>query len=267
MRRTMTDREPMDVPAALWRRRGLILVLTLITVAAALAVSFTRPTLYTSTAKVWVKPTAINPPGSVPITASLDMPTESELARSQPVAELAADTLDSTPGDVLSHVAVNRPPDGLILEISFTSGTPEAAQLGAQAVADAYLEFRAAQAATAVERAVEQAEQQIAALQDEADKLAKQAAEDGTPEDTGAIERANRLDQVNGQIAIWQSAASVYNVAAVDSGSVIVPAGLPSQPSSPNHLADAIRGLLLGLVVGVVAALAAEAARGRRTRT
>ncbi len=263
----MTDREPMDVPAALWRRRGLILVLTLITLAAALIVSFTRPTQYTSTARVWVKPTAINPPGSVPITASLDMPTESELARSLPVAEIAAESLGSSSAEVLGHVTVTRPPDGLILEISFTAGSPETAQRGAQAVAEAYLRFRSGQAAAAVERAVEQAQQQISALQEEADDLARQTS--GSDEGTtpAAPEAANRLEQVNGQIAIWQSAASVYNVAAVDAGSVIVPAPLPAAPSSPNHLADAIRGLLLGLVIGIVAALAAEAARARRAGT
>ncbi len=268
MRRTMTEREPMDVPAALWRRRGLILILTLITLAAALLVSFTRTTLYTSTARVWVKPTAINPPGSIPLTASLDMPTESELARSLPVAEIAAGMLDSTPEEVLGRVVVSTPPDGLILEISSTAGTPEVAQQGAQAVADAYLAFRSEQAASAVERAVEQAQQQIAGLQDEADKLSKQlAALSSTPRDSdAALELANRLEQVNGQIAIWRGAASVYNVSAVDAGSVIAPAGLPTEPSSPNHLADAARGLLLGLVIGIVAALAVEAARARRTQ-
>jgi len=253
--------------SVLWRKKWFVLLLTLLTVGAALALSFLQPTTYTSTSKVLVNPTALNPPGSVPLSSTIDLATEAEVVRSQEVAQLAARSMSggTSAGTVLAGTAVSYTTGTQILFISHSASTAAQAAQSANAVADAYLSNRKQQALDAIDSAVAQANSQIAGLQEQAASAATTATE-AKPGSSAQIDALNRAAQLNGQIAIWQSNAAMLNTMAVDPGRVLLRAGEPSRPASPDHGRDAARALILGLIIGMAAALFVDAVR-RRARS
>jgi uncharacterized protein involved in exopolysaccharide biosynthesis len=232
----------------LWRRKWVILGLGLIGLAAAVALSYRGGISYTSTAKVWVKPTTLNPAGSIPLSGTIDLPTEAALVTSQQVGTLAAKTLGVTVGEALDHVSASYPPAGFVLYVSYSASTPQEAQDGARAFADAYLQFRLEQAKAQINAAVSNSGAQIAQLESQL-KGASRA-------DTASIEA---------QIGIWRSSAASMNAQTIDPGQIINPAGLPGAPTGPGHTGNALRGLVLGLIVGLVAALFQERMAVRRS--
>jgi uncharacterized protein involved in exopolysaccharide biosynthesis len=261
--------EPFDIfeyVAVLGRQKWLVLGLTLITLVVALGWSFTRTAVYTSTTSVLVKPTALNPAGSIPVASTINMSTEQQIVRSQAVAAAAAKAAGVAAGDVSAHVAATFPLDSQVLVISYSASSAEAAQKGASAVADGYLANRKEQAINDAADAVALANQQIKTLETQANEAAKKAASlpAGSPEQAAA---ANEVAQLNGRIAIWQNSASLINLQAINPGMVLVPAGLPTSPSSPNHRKDALAGLILGLILGITAALVRDGMHRRSQRT
>lgn len=237
----------MDALGALWRRRWLILGLGVIGLVAAVALSYRGVTTYTSTAKIWVKPTTLNPSGSIPLSGTIDLPTEAALVTSQQVGAMAAKILNQPVGDVLGHVSATYPPAGYLLFVSYAAPTPVQAQAGATAFANAYLAFRTEQAKTQLNLAVQNSAGQIAQLESQ--------LKGARPQEAATLET---------EIGIWRSSEAAINVGTVDPGEIINPAGLPSAPAGPGHTGNAARGLLLGLVVGVVAALFQERMAARR---
>ncbi len=227
---------------AIWRRKLLVLGLAAITFAASLFFSYQKPARYTSTAKVWVKSTLINPLGSVPLSTYIDLATESAIVDSLPVAEVAAPNIGIDTAAALGGVSVSYPPVGAILYISFTSDDPTVAQRGAQAFAEAYLSYRSAEALRTAATARDNVAHQIAELK---------AAGGGDP---AAVQ----------EIAILQESAAILNLQSVDPGEILLPAGLPSHRAGSGHKADAVRGLILGIVIGVAAALFQERVLSRR---
>lgn len=261
----MKDDSPLDIPAALWHRRVLILLLAVLTALGATGASFMQPTTYRSSAKVWVKPTAINPPGSIPLALTIDLVTEAQLAKSQQVGSLAADATNTDAASMLAGVQVEAPAAGQVLTIAFVASTPTMAQKGAQSFADAYLTFRADQAQEQIATAIAAAEQQLSGLREKVAALSNDIA-DADPGSPLFIAKQNELAQTNGQIAIWENNASILNVAAVDAGSVIVSAPLPATPFAPNHTNDAARGFLLGILIGILATVSLESSKRSKQR-
>lgn len=259
--------EPLDVPGAFWRRRWLIVVLVLAGAIAAFVASLLAPTVYTSTTKVLIRPTALNPPGSIPLASSISLPTEAELVRSEPVIGAAADALadENASAGLAARVSVTTEIDSQVVTIAVQAPTGELARGGAQAVADAYLAYRSDRASDQAQTAIAQAEEQLTGLRESLDEAT--GMRDQAPEGSGAAARyANEVAQLNGQIAMWQNAISMLNVSSVDPGSVIVTASAPTSPSSPDRVQDVVRGALAGLLVGLVLSLGLEARSNARRR-
>lgn len=261
----VTPDDAMDIPATLWKRRWLIVLLVVVATLGALAASLIQDKTYVSSVKVWVKPTAINPPGSIPQTSTVDLATEAELVTSTPVADAAQAQTD---GVAISraNVSVTVPPEGQVLTISYSAGAAESAREGAQAFAQGYLDFRMQQATEQIDGAIAKAQEQMTGLQDQAADLSKKLAAEA-PGSTAAIALQNDLAQINGQIAIWKNTSSILNVSAVDAGSIIVPAAVPTSSSAPDPMSDAARGALAGLVLGILVVLLSESARRAKART
>ncbi|MDQ4142867.1 MAG: Wzz/FepE/Etk N-terminal domain-containing protein [Actinomycetota bacterium] len=140
VRSNETTVELSDYLAVLRRRKLVILAATLVGLALGAAYSFTRPTVYTSTAKVLLSPTA-----RVPTLTTVSMATEQEIVVSESVARLAAGNIQG--GEdldrIIENVDVTSPTESLVLYIAYTAKTPEAAQDGAQSFATAYIAYRA----------------------------------------------------------------------------------------------------------------------------
>lgn len=142
VRSSETAVELSDYLAVLRRRKLVILIATLIGLAAGLAYSLTRPEVYTSTAKVLLSPTSRS---GTPPTTAVSMATEQEIVVSESVARLAAKNLDAENDldRIISNVDVSSPTESLVLYIAYSAQSPETARQGAQSFAAAYIAYRA----------------------------------------------------------------------------------------------------------------------------
>ena len=129
-------------PRFLTARLGVIVLVTLVTVAGAAALSWSRPTVYRSEADVLVQANA--KPGMTVLTP--DVGTEKDVAESGTVLSAAARTLGVSESWLAGQIDVVVPVDGTVLKFQSTSGTPRQAQRQAQAVADAYVDYRSSSA-------------------------------------------------------------------------------------------------------------------------
>jgi capsular exopolysaccharide synthesis family protein len=234
--------------AVVRRRKGIVIGATLATVALAAAYSFTRTPEYTARATVLVQP-AIDTPGYRPDQlVSLD--TEARIARSEKVARIADRTLASSLPipKLLQHVAVQVTPDTLVLDVLFTDQGPRVAALGANAFAQAYLEYKTERAAAAIAAGQAQIQGAIDDLRSQLTQVEKII--DSEPEGSVRREEAQaHRDQLNQQItALTPDLVNAYRV--TDAGEVILPAEIPMAPSSPKHLVNLAMGLFAGLFLG-----------------
>ena len=252
--------------SALWRLKWVILIIALVGTLAAVGVSLTQATSYSASTRVLVTPIALNPAGSVPLASTISLPTEAEIVRSEAVSKLAAEQVGGSASDVREHTSATYVPDTQVLVISYSSPNADDAAAGATAVADSYLENRSAQAMQAAEEAFADGSTRVAELRAQAQEAAKEAAQapEGSPE---RIEAEQQAQELTAQAAIWENNIAMLNTEDLSGGEVLVAASVPSKPSSPDHVKAALRGLVLGLIIGIAAALTIDATHRRRRRT
>jgi capsular exopolysaccharide synthesis family protein len=263
----MPDGSPKPLPdstvaatealAVLRRRKWSLILVTALVVGSIMAFSFRQTAVYASTAKVLVKPISASQLVAGNVIVNLD--TESGLVTSPAVAKIAAETLagNETVYQLISHVSVSAPVDTQFLDITFTDPSPQRAQDGAQAFAEAYIDFRKRQALDAFSTAAQGYQRQIQEL--EAELSAKQSSlESAVAGSQTAASLQSEIDSLNGRIAVLQAQISPLLAPSVDPGDIVAPAELPTSPASPNLLRDGVLGLILGLALGALVAFLRE---------
>ena len=161
------------------------------------------------------------------------------------------------PGILLAkRVTVTVPPNTTILDIAFSAPTALEAQAGAQAFAQAYLDNREAEAQDVLNSQSKQIESQIEDVSAELQKTTAQlsSAEDPTRK---AILTARRTT-LQGQLVALNASLAPLNVQSVDPGEIINDAGVPGGPRDPNPLLVLPSAVMLGLVLGLAAAVLRE---------
>lgn len=241
-----------------FRKWSLLLVAGLV-LGAGMFLSFRQTPIYQSTARVLVKP--INPPGQFTINlsiAQLNIDTEREIARSEGVAVLAAESIPdvANPTALLGGLDVVAPPNAAILEFSYTDPDPIRAQQAANAFANAYLQFKRDQATEALTAVRKPLEARLAELTKELRVLDRQIGARAPLLPTPA--QQSRRDELTGEIAVVRSNLTPLSGLVIDPGSVIQTAILPTAPSSPNHPANAAMSLFAGVILGGITALVRE---------
>ena len=155
-----------DYWAILRRRRRTIAFATAVAVALAAVWVWWSGPQYASQASVVIRPILSGPFDQSHID-DVGAGTEAKVLDSTVVAELAAKKLHVSAADaptLLEHLTVDNPLGTLILNISYTADSPGAAERGAQAFADAYLQNRQHTADAVKARALQRAQQQHAEL-------------------------------------------------------------------------------------------------------
>jgi capsular exopolysaccharide synthesis family protein len=239
---------------AVFRRQLLVIVaITLLGAAAAAAYTFRRTPVYDSTATVLVRAITTNAfdPGSR-VDQQLNMFNQRQLAQSEPVAVVAAKTLQTTvtPAQLLQHVQVDVPANSQILRFHYRDTVPLTAQRGADAFAKAYLAFREADARTQAKAS------QTSLLRDVA-RLNRQIADAErvirNPDASSSSRQAAqaRLSSLNNRLQPLNVQLNGFLSLDFTPGTVIAGASLPTRPASPNRRLDVGLGLLLGLFGGV----------------
>ena len=238
------------------RQLALILAIMVLGAAAAAAYSFRRTPVYDSTASVLVRAITTNAfdPGQR-IDQQLNMFNQRQLAQSQPVAAVAAKSLETTatPTQLLEHVRVDVPANSQILRVHYSDTVPLTAQRGADAFAKAYLAFREADARTQASTSQRSIQKDVARLQKDA-SAAEKAISDPNADSNARQAAQARLTSINNRLQPLLAQLNGFLSLDFTPGTVIAAADLPGSPASPNHRLDVGIGLLVGLFLGVVLA-------------
>jgi Mrp family chromosome partitioning ATPase len=234
--------------AFLGRRKWLVVAVTAVAVAGALAYSLLQPPVYESQTTVLVRPVSLIPTQPSDVTA-VNMTVERRVATSAEVRERAGAKLDRA-GVAGGEVAVDVAPSDLTLQFIATARDRAAARRTAKAFADSYLELRRREALEdlaaarrpiqmeieANQRQIRSLQDQLAAPQQEAQRAALQAELDSLLAEQGSFKQSiNRL----------------VLPADLRVGQVLQPATQPRSPSTPDHPETGALALLVGLVLGV----------------
>jgi capsular exopolysaccharide synthesis family protein len=247
--------------AALRRQWPLLVVITLLAVGVATIWSVRQTPVYQATASVLVNPlrTSPSPPSARP-DQLVNMTNEKQLALSAPVAQAAGKSLRSsaTPDQLLEHVSVGVPADSQILKISYFDTAPLTAQHGANAFAQAYLDYRKNAVVTEVARVSKILTGQLNDLSAKKRQNEETASNPDAPEAEQRTAEAS-LTVLNSQLNNVSQQLVELQQLDLSPGRVIQPATLPTGPASPKHL----RNVGIGAFVGLFLAMAVAFVRDR----
>ena len=248
------------------RRRLLITLAGLLAVAAAVSLQVAMPSPYAASTQVLLT----HEPGSDPQRGAA---TDARMAESRTVAGDAAQVLGIPVDDLLDTYQVEAVTDR-VLQVSLTADTRDAAVARADAVAEAFLAFRAEQVSAREALVTEDLETRIETFRTQAADLASRVAGAVREDPAGQAELISELED--------QRAAALSEVAALEQGvrdrrlatltmnggTRVLDAAATVNASRARELAvDALSALLAGLGLGaafvVVRALLSDRVRRR----
>jgi capsular polysaccharide biosynthesis protein len=161
---------------------------------------------------------------------------------------------DRDPKDLVNRLVVENPLGTLILNITFTASTPERARNGAQAFAQAYLDYRRNEAEDTKRRTLERVTAQRQAL----DRVLTETNQAIAANPSGSDARTNaeaRRGVLLSQIGDLERTSATTQAIDTEPGKVIRPADLPSAPSGPSLMITVIGTAFLGSLIGIGLAL------------
>lgn len=243
--------------AFLRAHRGLIAIVTVAIVGISLVLSVNQTPIFESSAEVLVKPIDMSASGLPAPEPNLE--TERTLVASETVADLAAERLgyDGSPDDLLGKVSVGVATSTEILDIRFRDTNKRFAQRGAQAFAEAYLEYRRGEALDQIVSAQETVQGRIDARSARLEQLRTQRQ--ATTIVSERVELRSQTLALRTQIAILQQ--QLIDIAPPDLlqvGQIVGPADFPGAAISPNYRRNILLALMAGLGLGVAAAFLRE---------
>lgn len=243
----------------------MLIVPMVVLAAAAYLVGEQGNNSYVSTAAVILKPVPGLPfsPDAATSTnqQTVAITTESQIVGSDAVTARANKTLKTKvvvgDGSVTSSV----PSNTQIVNITFTATSIAAAQAGANTFAKDYLAYRGAEATTTQTAKINGLTAQAAAVQAQL-TVASKAASAAVP----APEAAGQVQLFSNQLVSVQAAIADAKAVPLDPGSVLTPASLPGAPTGLSSIVLAAAGAVVGLLLGLLAAIWRELS-DRRVRS
>jgi capsular exopolysaccharide synthesis family protein len=233
-------------------RKLSILVVVLLTVGASLLYSFSRTPTYVAESQVLVSTLNIENPAL--LTGPPNLETEAALVRSTEVARRAAAMMGSSegPATLLRRVSVSVPADTETLLISFSASAPSTARQGANAVAQAYLDFREEQAVQEKQRLSETYQREISVLRARLEVLDRAVARapDPAARETALASRA-LIAELFAQLA---GRRHLIRSADTNPGRLIREANRPPSPAGPRPAVMITLAVMVGLFLGVLVA-------------
>lgn len=254
------ERGVYSVGAAIRHHLFLVLVVALVFTAGVAAYVTQLAPQYTSTTRVLLRPSlgnALSPDSAKngqQITVAME--TEAALVDSPPVAERVTKKLGSTDLPAGTTVTSTVPPNTEIVQISVTARSPESSQEVAQAYADAFLDYREAQAK-------DSQSYQLGVLKDNqrsAKQSLKSASASASQKDAPADALA-RVQLYTNRLATLKDNIGQLEATQVDPGTVVTPADTPDGPAGLSPIIFIVVAAALGLGVGISLAIWRERRR------
>lgn len=218
------------------RRWRVIAVCALVGVLGGVALWAATPTRYSATTSLVVSAGVSNP--FTGTKEEVNIRTEQEILGSREVAQRASEALGVTlnPGSfLLSQVDVAAPSGSQVLQVTVSADSPTEAARAADALSEAYLEFRREGADTVVNGYLEKIDAQLVELQ-------------GRPQDAATSSLVQTLQQQRLSLLLTTS----------EPGRIIGEAEVPSSAATPGLTVSLAGGLVGGVLLGVAAALLRE---------
>ncbi|NUO55982.1 MAG: lipopolysaccharide biosynthesis protein [Hamadaea sp.] len=238
------------------RHWWVVLLLTAVGVAGAAAVTRTLPREYVSSTSVLVQPSGGDANAAGGRTkGEINLDTEAQLVRSTQVAATAAELLrtKADPRELARGVSVEVPANTTVLQIKYAARTPELAQAGSHAFAEAYLRSREENAhydldtqIKALNAKLKQLSAQLGQVITKLGKLSGDAPNRPTL-DSQRTTLQTQINQLNGKL-------NGLSTTAVSAGRIISDAGLPNRPRKPDLKINLAGGAVLGALLGLLAA-------------
>lgn len=242
--------------------KKLIAVVAIAVAALGVAAGLAAPTSYSSTTSILVYPVSADPTKVLGTDdARIDMPTELRIATSQAVIDSASARMTGTPERIgprtlADSVNAFSPKESSILDITVDAPTAAKAKAGADAVAGAYLDFRADLANSNKAAAEASINSRLSILNEQSAELERAMKQVGPTEQVIlAVEQSS----VDSEIAAQQVALANLSTLTIDATRVIDVAVTPQAPSGLGLIPIVIGSIAGGLVLGVMAAFAAAA--------
>ncbi|WP_238012574.1 Wzz/FepE/Etk N-terminal domain-containing protein [Dactylosporangium sp. AC04546] len=257
-----TDSPGVDLLGMARRHWWLVVIVVIAGLAAAAQFTSVQATVYESATSVLVSPIGNGQDAnstSGRTKGDINLDNEAQLVTSTTVATDAAALMRSTaaPDTLAGSVRVEVPPNTTFLVITFSAPDARTAQAGSHAFAEAYLRNReeSAKADVAGRIAIlnDKINQLNASLTQINNKLAALRA--------GDPNRPNLESQrttVTSQINTLAGQLNQLLTTTVSAGKITRDADLPGRPVKPNRLLNLASGAMIGLLLGVGAAMLRE---------
>ena len=220
----------------------------------------TVPKVYESSTSVLVLPVSADNNASGGRTKGpINLDTEAQLVVSGSISVKAAALLRSPvpPAELARHTSVEVPANTTVLVISFQADSPQGAQAGSHAFAEAYLRNREESARAVLDEQVKTLSGKVKQLTTNLTSINNRLAR--APD--GSFERSNleslRSNSQN-QLNSYTGRVNELTTSIVNPGSIINDARLPDSPVSPNPVLNIATGGMVGLLAGLVLAFLRE---------
>lgn len=160
---------------------------------------------------------------------TIALTTESQLVPSDAVVQLANVSLKQkvVPGD--GTIGSSVPTNTQVVQVAFSSTSPESAQVGAGVVAKAFLAYRAAQATATQKARIDTLTKQAASVQ-----VALSAASKAAAAAVPVPEAAQQVQLYAAELVSVQTSLNEAQAVPLNPGSVILPATLDDTPTGLN---------------------------------
>jgi capsular polysaccharide biosynthesis protein/Mrp family chromosome partitioning ATPase len=253
--------EAVDYTGVLRRRWPIVVAGAVVGLLAALAYVIVAPKTYDATASVYVASTGADvgnaPTGGKAGSTLVNMNTEAQLVISGTVATLAGHTMHSslTPYQLSKEITVVNPPNSQVLNITCSASTASSAATCANDFANAYLQNRRTSAASTLDAPIKTLQGKVSVLEKSMSKLNQQVAtlpKNSATRLTDQSMLAGDRTQVNSFNA--EITALTGQAANVQGGHVITTATAPGKPAKPSKTIILPVGLVVGLLLGLIAA-------------
>jgi capsular exopolysaccharide synthesis family protein len=252
----------------LWRRKWLILLVTVLGGVAAAGFADQQTRQYRATADTLLQsgsPAAsiLSPSGGPADLTPADVATQIQVATSAPVQQAVAAKLhEPAPPVGVSEIGQTN-----VIQIAATNPDPAVAAKVANAYANAYVDFRRNQDVNAALSAESALQAQLNSVQAQIASLQAAASSSGTNSGISTTTTTSpQLSSLYAQQTTLQSQLSQLQAStSLQTGAVelITPASVPKVPSSPDIKRTGIIGLVVGLILGAGGVLLAEAVDDR----
>ncbi|MDQ3432099.1 MAG: Wzz/FepE/Etk N-terminal domain-containing protein [Actinomycetota bacterium] len=261
--------EAPDYGSRLRRHWWMVALGALLGLGLALVLTSVQQQVYTSETLVLVEPAGVQQAALAAAgrDAVVNLDNEVQIVRSAAVASAAKDLLRSPaePAELSDNLSVTVPPNTQVMSMVYEAATPLGAQQGSHAFAQAYLEVRADAATAEIDAQARSLERQIDDITGELQEVSGTVASLPTNSPTRAFAEAQQ-QVLTGQLTGLNAKLSPLVTAQVDPGSIIDDAMLPTAPARPVLPLNLASGLLLGLLLGVAAALLTRRGGGQNRR-